>query len=203
MITFLKDLRRGATIALGFLLTLGVTALVAQSLNEFAGGDLISASKINANFSNIKGRLDNPLAIQYSADVGFVDMGAGAASPEADVPGYSITVTTNGSPIWVGLTAASAGTGALQLWGKSTTNGCQVQLSIRRDGTQIYRVEPRYTEYMVNSGASLHYVPSSFWTIDDPGPGTYTYQVRVLDAGNACEWIRFHGMRMMAFRFHE
>ena len=194
----LKDFKRGAVIALGFVATLGVTALVAQSLNEFAGGELISASKINANFANIKGRLDNPLPFQSVDGVNHQI----TSTAFTDVNGLELTVTTNGSPVWVGLGSRGTESGLILMRSQNTGNGGDARITIVRDGTIIYGFTPRYTESGINNAIALHYAPGSIWTIDNPGAGTYTYKIQARCNSN-CDYIQFNSLKLMAMRFNE
>ena len=51
---FRRGIALGAGIAVSLLLLTALTALIAQTVHVFQGGDLISAAQVNENFSNIK-----------------------------------------------------------------------------------------------------------------------------------------------------
>lgn len=198
---FWRQFRNGLYRSLGFfvgvLLLAGLSLLVAQSLNEFAGGDLISASRINANFSNLKARLDNPLGIQS----GTASSWSSGSSSFVDVTGLSVTKTTAGSPIFVGLTGTlDGGSAQLHHYGSTST---LAQIRILRDGTPIY------TANMRNDGDDsggccnnvLEIPPSSVWTIDNPGAGTYTYTVQAnINSGTT---VHVSSTRLLAVTFNE
>ncbi len=197
---FWCQFRSGFYRSLGFfagLLFFGVLSLLfAQSLNDFAAGELISAARINANFSNLKSRLDNPLRIQSGTATSWSD----SSGSFVNVTGLSVTKTTNGSPIFVGLTGTLDGaTAQLHHYGAAST---LAQIRILRDGTPIY------TANMRNDGDDsggvnnvLEIPPSSVWTIDSPGAGTYTYTVQAnIQSGSL---VHVSGTRLIAVTFNE
>ena len=190
----LLKLRNGFLFGLGLMLAVGVTTLFAQSLNEFAGGDLISASTINANFANLKSRLDTLTTRMDSALPSQENDQAGSysnTSTSYTTITPSVTVTTSGSPVWVGLTGFSNGSSSELVTDLNTDSLIQ----ILRDGTPIY------TAHMRGDQSTLAIPPCSVWTIDRPAAGTYTYSVQArLIAGAR---IRVFGTRLIAMRFNE
>lgn len=84
----------------------------------------------------------------------------------SDVTGLSITITTTGRPVWLGLRSASTST-----QGKIGVSNNSVTLKLLRDLTDL-------SLYSVACGTSMSVPCSSLWHIEFPAAGTYTYKVQ-------------------------
>ena len=192
--------------AVGFMGTLTLTYLTAQSVATFNSGEVVSAGTLNANFTSLaagiaglNNRVNNPVALQFT-DPPTVNFPRATLT---DVPGFSLTVTTTGEPVWVGLTGRpSSGGSLLQITSFSPSSGCDALISIARNSTEIYAVRPRFTSTDNTLGVSVHYLPSSIWTVDQPPAGTHTYTIRthVVGSVTTCTEVNFSNIRMIAFR---
>lgn len=102
-----------------------------------------------------------------------------ASGTFVDITNLSVEITSNGSPILIQLVSDANGTNPSGIG--STASGTQTssQFRILRDSTEIYLSS--LSENVNGSGATTCAItvpPSSIGTIDDPGPGTYTYKLQ-------------------------
>ncbi len=95
-----------------------------------------------------------------------------------DVTGLSITITTTGRPVFVGIINSATGTPATLLTRRSSGAEASSQFQILRDSTVV----AQYIMSLVVGGHAslldLNTPASSVWTIDVPAAGTYTYKVQ-------------------------
>lgn len=111
----------------------------------------------------------------------------------------SVTITTTGRPIFIGLfpDAASSAIAAF-IGGGGVTAGSSLHLNIifARDGTYISN-----TYININSGASesLGVPPASFSTIDIVGAGTYTYTVLLRETTGLSRAVDIYYCKLVAF----
>ena len=98
----------------------------------------------------------------------------------ADIAGLSVSITTTGKPIMIALKGLS--TNASQVRAEApngTTADCT--LAFLRDSTVVsqYQFGATITDSSSNIEVDVFGLPaSSFWTIDTPSAGTYTYKVQ-------------------------
>jgi len=97
------------------------------------------------------------LGQQISASCGSA---SGTSASFTNIGNQTVTITTTGRPVWVGL-QADGGSTAASIGGASTTTAIRFQ----RDSTAIS------VQYAVSGQVPA----SAFWHIDTPAAGTYTY----------------------------
>jgi hypothetical protein len=107
--------------------------------------------------------------VAASSSTGTLTLSAGV---EADVSSLSVTITTTGRPVFVGLSSASIATSYIKL-----DSGATLTLYPFRDSTKVAALANNNT----TANPILIY-PGSVWFIDTPSAGTYTYKVRYLNA---------------------
>lgn len=94
-----------------------------------------------------------------------------------DVTGLSVSITTTGRPVYVGLVPANTST--VCSIGATNASGTNVEavLTILRGSTTIYYTYiAQSATYASNS--QLRNTPGVVWFIDEPAAGTYTYKVQ-------------------------
>lgn len=198
-----KKFREGMQQGAGFfvaLLALGLTtALLAQTYRTFASGDLISASYINENFSYLKSRVESPLPYVESASSGSWFNTSGTWT---DATNLSVTVTTDGSPIWLGLIADGTNQALLNAYDNSADEG-RGAIRILRDGVEIAHTLVATRTAGINYNY-VHLPPGAVWHIDNPGPGTYTYKIQGRAEGvNGVNRVGISNSKLVAARFNE
>lgn len=102
-----------------------------------------------------------------------------------DVTNLSVSITTTGRPVFIGLLSdGSSNTASIGVRDSVTGNSSAATFYIRRDGTEI----SRYLLQTVKLGGSalieVDIPPSSVNTFDTPAAGTYTYKLSAV-CGNA------------------
>lgn len=123
------------------------------------------------------------------------------------VTNLSVTITTNGRPVFVGLIATDVGGGRIALTDVNTDAveiGADIQ--IKRGSTVVADSELRYVSVSLpvdpndnTLGGAIP--PSSVWCIDSVSAGTYTYtvEVRNLQTTNASSSISIRQTKLVAF----
>lgn len=92
-----------------------------------------------------------------------------------DVTNLTVTITTSGRPVFIGLQATNSG-GNIQI--ASTISGgstCQATFQFLR-ATSAISVIPLTNIFPANTEPVMQYTPGSFWFLDTPSAGTYTYK---------------------------
>lgn len=200
----MRFIKEGFLKGIGFLLGIGLvtalTALAAQTFRTFQSGDVISAALINDTFQYLKSRVENPLPRTESTGA------AGwrtTSTAWTDVPNLSVTVTSGGSPVWLGL--VSAGSGSSCSLGTEHNTGAIAfgWIRLQRAGSEI----ARHHLAVRADGASHVYVETpggAVWFIDAPGAGTYTYQIQArAEPSVAGSSMGFGDCKLIAARFNE
>jgi hypothetical protein len=96
-----------------------------------------------------------------------------------DVTNLSVTITTTGRPVYIGLIHDSSISSLSYIGCSDLDNGCQSEVKILRDATLISN--SFLWSQSVGSSTSFHMVPtSSVNHIDTPAAGTYTYKIQTL-----------------------
>lgn len=115
----------------------------------------------------------------------------------ADISGASITITTTGRPVFIGVQQGTqvGGNGNVFLDGMNGT-GLTADFAILRDSTIV-----SYQTYALAHPSSRTVyltLPASYlWTIDSPSAGTYTYKLQAIQTGTGT--ARFQGSRLIAY----
>jgi hypothetical protein len=93
-----------------------------------------------------------------------------------DLSNGSVSLTTTGRPVFIGLVSRTPATNAYIQNSGSTSPTCYV--AFLRDGTVVYQQE--MTVSATGASAVVTRLPiSCFWTIDTPAAGTYTYKCQL------------------------
>jgi hypothetical protein len=125
------------------------------------------------------------VAVSSSSGTSTTSVASGGAN--GDIANNSVTITTNGSPVFLTLTPGPSATVNSSLGGD---NGyCRITFS--RGGTVIARMN-------IGSGASgtmVYYPPGSFQHIDVVAAGTYTYKASYI---TGCD-LEILNVRLMAY----
>lgn len=117
----------------------------------------------------------------------------------ADVTNLSVSITTTGRPVWVGMIHdGTASASNVEVFTGSVTSVTGT-VNILRAGSDISKTTLLYTPGATNG--SCQYPVSSFFMIDTPAAGTYTYKVQagVTSAGNSKQ-IAVINAKLMAFQ---
>ena len=210
MRSFLAYVRAGAGFGLGLILVMGLTALLAQTYSTFTSGQVVSAAKINENFTllrseltNAQDRLTTPLPLSQSSGIASQNFNT-VGTTFTDMPGMSVSVTTGGSPVWLALVPLGTTASSIKIEGNAAGNGCAAQLAFVRGTTTVAVFYLQISHTFTADSVSNHYMPSSIWTIDSPGAGTHAYKVQIRDAtGGNCRDITFSNVKFVAMRFNE
>jgi hypothetical protein len=111
--------------------------------------------------------------VATSSSTGTLTLGAGA---ETDVTNLSVSITTTGRPVFVGL--ISAGTTSNSYIGAAPS--ASVNWYFFRDSTKL-------TDALTNNNSTTvntHAPPGTLYHVDFPAAGTYTYKLRYKNATN-------------------
>lgn len=103
--------------------------------------------------------------------------GTNSTNSYTDVAGMTVTITTSGRPVYIGLIAptAGAGTGGIA----SASSSCNPYLKLKRDSTDI-------GEYQTANGGSTLSVPIGGCNfIDAVAAGTYVYKIQLKNGSGA------------------
>jgi len=99
----------------------------------------------------------------------------------ADLAGATVTITTSGRPVIIGLMPDSAASGSIIRLRNPSASDVSVsgEIKIVRDSTDIASTQYE-TEYGSGSivDAQNSFPPSSVFTIDTPAAGTYVYKIQ-------------------------
>lgn len=199
---FREGFLKGMGIFTGIAVLSALTALAAQTFRTFKAGDLVSASFINDTFQYLRSRIESPLPLVESSSASWSTTSTGWQ----DVTNLSVSVTSAGSPIWLGLVSDGGGSGSSVGLGDGSRNDCAGEIRILRDGTEIAHYSLRsYGGETPTRPYELLYLPPGFvWHIDNPGSGTYTYsmQARRVGSSGSCS-TGFGNVKLQAARFNE
>lgn len=148
--------------------------------------------------TGLQTRMDSPLPRVVSVSSGsFVNN----STTETDV--LSVTVTTAGSPVWLGLMSDGSGlycgVGVSEAMTTGSTDG---ELILLRDAVEIARWKLSHKSGGAND--EVTYNPcSSIWHIDNPPAGTYTYRLRSRVIDDGVDRVHVTRTVLTAFRFNE
>ena len=160
--------------------TLGNLGILTASINDLA----VTTGKIN-DLAVTRGKQAAVGQQVSSSSSTFTTSSATAV----DITNLTVTITTTGRPVFVGLVAEGlTGGGNYSFIGFASTGGdtASGEYLLLRDATQVSRIYLRNT---VNAATTvIHYhPPAALHIIDVVAAGTYTYKAQaLLTAGNTC-----------------
>ena len=100
-----------------------------------------------------------------------------STSSVTDVPGLSVSLTTTGRPVFIGLTTKDNNQGAI-IAETLSTNSVLTAIFLLRDASSFARQNFGITA-TATTGNLRNYAPcSSIFTLDFPASGTHTYSVQ-------------------------
>ncbi len=202
MRALLKGTLQGIGLGAGLLLVLALTALTAQTFHTFQPGDLISASAVNQTLTYLRNRVDNPLPGVTSGS----SVWSTTDTNWQDATGLSVTVTTSGSPVWLGLVSDGSGAASFLGIGDGTHNDCAGEFRLVRDGVEIAAYQMRgYSGDTPDRPYEItHSPPGAIWHIDRPNSGTYVYKIQARRVGSTTSCgIGCSNCKLTAARFNE
>lgn len=134
-------------------------------------------------------------AISPSCGTGFQVNGGG----QANVTNLSITITTSGRPVFVGLIPADSNRCFLRAYVMFVST-MKAYIMLQRGGTTIFISDMDELGYLGGSpGAELILPPSAVWFIDQPGVGTFTYNIRAGMDGAASAAFYWNHIKLIAY----
>ena len=108
-----------------------------------------------------------------------------------DVTNLTVTITTTGRPVFIGLINDGTNTGASFIGASAAASNIEnVTISINKNGSELIR-----QVYDIQAGSStitlINYPVSTFSHIDTPSIGTYTYKIQMLSSNaNTAQIVR-------------
>lgn len=147
------------------------------AISAVTSAKIASSSLIDSNFASASvttAKLASVNLVVASTAISYTTTG----TSEEAVTNASVTITTTGKRVWVGLQGTSADTGYVKV--VSNTGAVNQQLRIYRDSTLILDQD---LALRTGNPTALKYPPNMFWTIDTSvTAGTYTYTVKLLSS---------------------
>jgi hypothetical protein len=151
---------------------------------DLASDSVTTAKILDANVTTVK-LADGAVTQAKRADLGQQASSSSSAfstssTTAVDVTNLSISITTTGRPVFIGI--AHEGTGTVGSIGYTrSSESAGVVIRLLRDATTVS--ESRYTTLSAGGGSTNgECAPSSFWYIDVPSAGTYTYKIQAYSA---------------------
>lgn len=125
------------------------------------------------------------------------------SSSFTDVTNLTVTITTTGRPVWLGLqgTTSTSPTSGVYLQRNGSSSGFNGNVVFIRDSTSV-SLSNFGNEYPSNSSLNrIYYPPGSFWCMDAPTAGTYTYkvQVRTVSTGSTIDVLGVTECKLLAY----
>lgn len=126
---------------------------------------------------------------------------AAGSSAVTDITNATVTITTAGRPVWVGLQAdGDTGSSNYSFLGPNVTasNGDTQIASVlfKRDSTTIATFDSNHKQ---SSDAGVQIPTSAFCMIDEPSAGTYTYKAQTTWTTSASGDLRCYYAKLIAF----
>lgn len=160
---------------------LGTGGIVAASLASNA----VTTAKIN-NLAVTTAKIDDSAVTQAKrAALGQQSSSSSStfsssSTTAVDVTNLSVSITTTGRPVFIGISHEGTGTVGSIGWTRSTESS-GVIVKILRDATTI--TLSRFSTLSAGTSSSNgEAAPSSVWYIDAPAAGTYTYKIQAYSA---------------------
>lgn len=143
------------------------TGLLAVQTNDIAASAVTTAKIADGNVTQAK-RV--ALGQQLSSSSGAFTMTSNAF---AQVTNLSVTITTTGRPVFIGLQDDGSATGSYITTGDSTSR------------VAFFQGAGQLNEFLIGP-SNVYYSPGAFWYIVNPGSaGSYTFTCKVHNADNA------------------
>ena len=148
---------------------------------KLADGAVSTAAKLASNVVTTAKILDANVTRAKLAAIGEqISSSSGTFSTTSttavDVTNLSVSITTTGRAVWVGLIQDGGSTSSSIAVGATTYSAAGCTIEIYRGATRV----AHYSTTLQGSSASTFAISipsSSIWTIDTPSAGTYTYKV--------------------------
>ena len=134
-----------------------------------------SAGITGSNISSNTVTYANRVALNYALSASCGSFNTSSTSP-VSVTNLSVTITTSGKPVMVGLVADGSANSCILETGSGVTNSVTATVNILRGGSNIAQTQ-LYIIAAPDSGTAeiVNSVPAPFLQFDSPGAGTYTY----------------------------
>lgn len=159
-----------------FGITIEPPALLAADYGLTLPGSLPAASSyVTVNSS---GTLSFSSAVSSGTTGSSVASFTTTATSFTAVTGLTVTVTTTGRPVFVGLRSTTTGAGSSNIGVQGNLAAPSGDVAIYRDATNLGNYQISHQQAGYTSGTVAGSIPSSsVFTVDAPGAGTYTYAV--------------------------
>lgn len=146
------------------------------SVNVDASTIEISSDALQVKNGGITRSKQASVGEQVSSGSGFFQT---TSSSLVDVTNLSVTITTTGRPVWIGLTTnrTSVTLGGDCYIGTLSSGSVQVGAFLR--DSSIISV----SDFRTQGSTDLRLPPGCFWYLDQPSAGTYTYKFQVAISG--------------------
>lgn len=109
-----------------------------------------------------------------------------------DVTNLSVTITTSGRPVFVGLISDNDPVQVANLGGVSTSAACGAVVKVLRDATQVAQYAATNAGTSTSNSCAIGQPPSAVQTYDiGLAAGTYTYKVQILNAGGTTARLQY------------
>jgi hypothetical protein len=163
----------------------GANAIAATMTSTGTGSLVATATAANAN------TLTNKVTRSTGTTVGTqgvaISTSCGTFSTSStslvDVTNLSVTITTSGRPVFVGLISDGTGSSTSASHLRIVDPGSQTHtlgyFALLRDSTQIAYTDIQTQVQSVSTTLALHLPPSSVFAVDAVAAGTYTYKMQV------------------------
>lgn len=180
------------TLSSGYAITLPALPGSQSFLTIDASGNLVAPSSFlggitRTNLAPVGQQISSSSGAYSSTNASFTD-----------VTNLSITLTTSGRPVWVGLIPDGGSTGAgievLEGVGSSSTIG---YIKILRDAT-IVGISVVQNSVSPSASYGLVVPPGSVWSIDPVSAGTYTYKIQARVA-DGTDTVRVTQVKLVAY----
>ena len=195
----------GGLLAAAVLLPLSTLALPDRV--EFEAATVISAGDVNQNFENLWSAVAD---LETGHDVVFSDSVVAGFSVDTESADYvpvngddgqvSVTLTTTGRPVHVGLIASGVSNGSIRINEDTGTAGdAYIRLTRTPDGGSATTVFTHRLRAAAGSATSLdlRIPPSIISHTDQPAAGTYTYKLEARLANGTT--LQFSYLTMVAY----
>lgn len=164
-------------VAYGSALNAGTPADGSVTTIKLADGSVTTAKIADANVTKAKLAA---LGQQISSSSGNFQTGS---TSDIAITNLSVSITTTGRPVFIGLKTDSTTGGLLGVGGSGSTGNVTANIKIRRGGTVISAQKIIHVIPTAGSPMAIYVPISSINTIDTPAAGTYTYDVYVICSG--------------------
>lgn len=108
---------------------------------------------------------------------GTVTLFTTTSTSYTDVTGLSVSITSTGRPIYIGVACAHSSSACSVYGSNSSGTNVEVTLKLFRDALSIANTYGVLGQTFA-SNSQVRIPPSSIWYIDEPPAGTYTYKIQ-------------------------